>query len=72
MDLHAAQMLNGKTWIWAKLAAVFFFAIAGALLIASLTTLHGSSAKAAHATKGKLELSTTTHSSALPAPAKRY
>jgi hypothetical protein len=36
MDLFAAEQANGKTWNRAKLGAFLFFAIAGALWVASL------------------------------------
>lgn len=46
MDLQAAHDTNATTWKCARLAAVFFFAMACALLIASLTTISGSRAEA--------------------------
>ena len=57
MDLQAAKLLNAKSWLWAKLAAFAFFAIAGALLVASLTSSHGPLAKAAAAGKPSIQLS---------------
>ena len=57
MDLQAAKLLNAKSWLWAKLAAFAFFAIAGALLIASLASSHGPLAKAAAVGKPSIQLS---------------
>jgi hypothetical protein len=61
MDLQAAKLLNAKSWLWAKLAAFAFFAIAGALLVASLTSSHGPLAKAAAAGKPSIQLSDAAH-----------
>lgn len=57
MDLQAANLLNGKSWGWAKLAAFAFFAIAGALLIASLSATNGPFAKQAVSNDHHLQLS---------------
>lgn len=46
MDLQAAKADNSATWKCAKLAAIFFFAMAGGLLVASLASLSGARAEA--------------------------
>lgn len=44
MDLNSARMLNTASWSWSKIAAFLCFAVAGAILIVSLS-LNGARAE---------------------------
>lgn len=46
MDLDAARHMNSPTWKGIRLMAIVFFAIAGALLVASLVAPTGVRAEA--------------------------
>lgn len=46
MDLNAAKDMNSTTWKGFRLVAILFFAVAGALLLASLVTPSGVRAEA--------------------------